>query len=47
MGPKGFGVAQEVADGVVLATEPVTPIDGRWPIRALLVTGVILQPGED
>jgi 5,10-methylenetetrahydromethanopterin reductase len=47
MGPKGFGVAQEVADGVVLATEPVTPIDERWPIRALLVTGTILQPGED
>jgi 5,10-methylenetetrahydromethanopterin reductase len=47
MGPKGFGVAQEVADGVVLATEPATPIDGRWPIRALLVTGTILQPGED
>jgi 5,10-methylenetetrahydromethanopterin reductase len=47
MGPKGFGVAQEVADGVVLATDPAAQVDGRWPIRALLVTGTILQPGED
>jgi 5,10-methylenetetrahydromethanopterin reductase len=47
MGPKGFGVAEEVADGVVLAVDPGTPVDGTWPIRALLVTGTILQPGED
>ena len=46
IGPKGFGVAQEIADGVVLAIEPVTPIDGLWAIRALLVTGTILQPGK-
>jgi 5,10-methylenetetrahydromethanopterin reductase len=43
IGPKGFGVAQKIADGVVLAIEPATRIDGRWPIRALLVTGTILQ----
>jgi 5,10-methylenetetrahydromethanopterin reductase len=47
MGPKGFGVAQDVADGVVLATDPATPVEGPWPIRALRVTGTILQPGED
>jgi 5,10-methylenetetrahydromethanopterin reductase len=47
MGPKGFGVAREVADGVVLAIDPATPIEGNWPIRALLVTGTILGPGDD
>jgi 5,10-methylenetetrahydromethanopterin reductase len=47
IGPKGFGVAREIADGVVLATDPATSIDGPWSIRALLVTGTIVQPGED
>jgi 5,10-methylenetetrahydromethanopterin reductase len=47
IGPKGFAIAERIADGLVLAVEPVDPLDPRWPIRALLVTGTILQPGED
>jgi 5,10-methylenetetrahydromethanopterin reductase len=47
IGPKGFTIADRIADGVVLAIEPVAPLDRRWPIRALLVTGTILEPGED
>jgi 5,10-methylenetetrahydromethanopterin reductase len=47
IGPKGFAIAERIADGLVLAVEPVDPLDRRWPIRALLVTGTILEPGED
>jgi 5,10-methylenetetrahydromethanopterin reductase len=47
IGPKGFKVAESIADGVVLAVEPAEPLERRWPIRALLVTGTILEPGED
>jgi 5,10-methylenetetrahydromethanopterin reductase len=47
IGPKGFAIAERIADGLVLAVEPVSPVDPRWPIRALLVTGTILDSGED
>jgi 5,10-methylenetetrahydromethanopterin reductase len=42
MGPKGVGIARDIADGVV---SPV-PISGfDW--SALLVNGTVLEPGED
>jgi 5,10-methylenetetrahydromethanopterin reductase len=47
IGPKGFGVAREIADGVVLAELPSEPPDERWRFRALLATGTILEPGDD
>ncbi len=47
IGPKGFGITNELADGVVLAQLPTEPLDERWNIRALLTMGTILGPGDD
>jgi 5,10-methylenetetrahydromethanopterin reductase len=47
IGPKGFTIAETIADGLVLAVEPVDPLHRRWPIQALLVMGTILEPGDD
>lgn len=47
-GPKGFAVAHEVADGVVLVGLP--PADERsrnWSTCAVLTNGTVLDPGED
>ena len=45
VGPKGFGVARDVADGVVVTGAP--PPDGGWADCALLVSGTVLDSGED
>jgi 5,10-methylenetetrahydromethanopterin reductase len=46
-GPKGFAVAHEVADGVVLVgLPPEGESDPRWLTRAVLVNGTVLDPGE-
>ncbi len=45
VGPKGFGVARDVADGVVV-TGP-SPEGERWDGCAMLVQGTVLEPGED
>ena len=47
MGPKGFAVTAELADGVVVAQLPAERLDERWPVRALFMTGTILDPGDD
>lgn len=47
VGPKGFEVARRSADGVVLVTDPTEPLEERWRIRAQLVQGIVLRPGED
>jgi len=47
MGPKGFAVTTELADGVVVAQLPAERLDERWPVRALFMTGTILEPGDD
>ncbi|HXY91534.1 MAG TPA: LLM class flavin-dependent oxidoreductase [Acidimicrobiia bacterium] len=47
-GPKGFAVARDVADGVVVVGLP--PKDERspgWGTCAVLVNGTVLDPGED
>jgi 5,10-methylenetetrahydromethanopterin reductase len=47
-GPKGFAVAREIADGVVVVGLP--PRDergGQWATCAVLVNGTVLDPGED
>jgi len=47
-GPKGFAVAHEVADGVVLVgLPPEDESDPRWKTLAVLVNGTVLDPGED
>jgi 5,10-methylenetetrahydromethanopterin reductase len=47
-GPKGFAVAHDVADGVVLVgLPPEDERDARWATRAVLVNGTVLDPGED
>jgi 5,10-methylenetetrahydromethanopterin reductase len=47
-GPKGFAVAHEVADGVVVVGGlPEGEADARWATRAVLVNGTVLDPGED
>jgi 5,10-methylenetetrahydromethanopterin reductase len=47
-GPKGFGVAHDIADGVVLGgTPPTDEHDARWSTVAMLVNGTVLDPGED
>jgi 5,10-methylenetetrahydromethanopterin reductase len=43
MGPKGFGYARELADGVIVATPPGTD---EWDPCALLCSGTVLEPGE-
>jgi 5,10-methylenetetrahydromethanopterin reductase len=44
VGPKGFAVARQVADGVVVTADPP---EGGWRHCALLVFGTVLDPGED
>jgi 5,10-methylenetetrahydromethanopterin reductase len=47
-GPKGFAVARDVADGVVLVGMPPEGAqDSRWETCAVLVNGTVLDPGED
>jgi 5,10-methylenetetrahydromethanopterin reductase len=47
-GPKGFAVARDVADGVVVVGAiPEDERDPRWSTCALLVNGTVLDPGED
>ena len=47
MGPKGFGVARDIADGVFLAQVPSEGLDQQWKYRALSVQGTVLDPDED
>jgi 5,10-methylenetetrahydromethanopterin reductase len=47
LGPKGFAITTEIADGVVVAQLPAERLEERWKVRALLVTGTILEPGDD
>jgi 5,10-methylenetetrahydromethanopterin reductase len=46
IGPKGFAVARELADGVIL-TSPAGNEDRHWQHAALLTNGSVLDPGED
>jgi 5,10-methylenetetrahydromethanopterin reductase len=46
IGPKGFAAARRVADGVVLTADPAEPPDPWWDVRALLIGGTVLRPGE-
>jgi 5,10-methylenetetrahydromethanopterin reductase len=47
-GPKGFAVAHDVADGVVLVgLPPEGERDGAWSTCAVLTNGTVLDPGED
>jgi 5,10-methylenetetrahydromethanopterin reductase len=47
-GPKGFGVAHDIADGVVLGGMlPDDERDARWSTVSMLVNGTVLDPGED
>ena len=46
IGPKGFAVSRELADGVVL-TSSTGNEDRHWPRAALLTNGTVLDPGED
>jgi 5,10-methylenetetrahydromethanopterin reductase len=46
IGPKGFAISREVADGVIL-TAPAAAEDRHWKHAALLVNGSVLDPGED
>jgi 5,10-methylenetetrahydromethanopterin reductase len=45
MGPKGYGVARDVADGVVVAVPP--PDGDNWSTCAMLLGGSVLDDGED
>src|SRR5580698_2927232 len=45
IGPKGFAVSHEMADGVIL-TAPTEESDEKWQEAALLVNGSVLEPGE-
>jgi 5,10-methylenetetrahydromethanopterin reductase len=45
IGPKGFAVSHELADGVIL-TAPTEESDLKWQHVALLVNGSVLDPGE-
>jgi 5,10-methylenetetrahydromethanopterin reductase len=46
IGPKGFAISHELADGVIL-TAPSEESDQRWAHAALLVNGSVLEPGEN
>jgi 5,10-methylenetetrahydromethanopterin reductase len=46
-GPKGFAVAHDVADGVVLVGLPPEDERGHWSTCAILTNGTVLDPGED
>src|SRR5579859_2172411 len=45
-GPKGFAVASELADGIIVSG-PVPEQDRGWDSCALLVFGTVVRPGED
>jgi 5,10-methylenetetrahydromethanopterin reductase len=46
-GPRGFATARDVgADGVVVTGTPASPLEG-WPAVAAIVSGTVIQPGED
>jgi 5,10-methylenetetrahydromethanopterin reductase len=44
MGPKGMAAARDHADGVLLTTPADAPY---WPMIGLLMSGTVLEPGED
>ena len=44
MGPKGFAVARELADGVIVTSPPNTT---EWTTCAMLCSGTVLDAGED
>src|ERR1700709_1666454 len=46
IGPKGFAVSREVADGVIL-TAPPAPENREWEHAALPVNGSVLDAAED
>jgi 5,10-methylenetetrahydromethanopterin reductase len=46
VGPKGFAVARELTDTVIL-TGPPRPDQRHWDDIALLAHGTVLDPGED
>jgi 5,10-methylenetetrahydromethanopterin reductase len=46
IGPKGFAISRDIADGVIL-TAPAAPEDRHWKYAALLASGSVLDPGED
>jgi 5,10-methylenetetrahydromethanopterin reductase len=46
IGPKGFAISRDIADGVIL-TAPVPPEDRIWQSAALLINGSVLDSGED
>jgi 5,10-methylenetetrahydromethanopterin reductase len=46
IGPKGFAISRDIADGVIL-TAPAAPEDRHWDNAALLVSGSVLDGGED
>ena len=46
IGPKGFAISRDLADGVIL-TAPAAPQDRHWKDAALLVNGSVLDDGED
>jgi 5,10-methylenetetrahydromethanopterin reductase len=45
IGPKGFAISRDLADGVIL-TAPAAVEDRRWRHAALLINGSVLDPGE-
>jgi len=45
IGPKGFAVSRDLADGVIL-TAPPQEAERHWQHAALLVNGSVLDPGE-
>ncbi len=46
IGPKGFAISRDIADGVIL-TAPAAPKDRHWDDAALLINGSVLDSGED
>lgn len=44
MGPKGFEVARQVGDGVIVVNPPGA---GEWTTCTLMCSGTVLDPGED
>jgi len=45
IGPKGFAISRQFADGVIL-TAPPGEADRHWEHAALLINGSVLDPGE-
>ncbi len=45
IGPKGFAISRDIADGVIL-TAPAAPQDRHWKSAALLINGSVLDGGE-